>query len=56
MKKMLVSFILGIIVGYGIGLVQMQKELRMQEAQYVNQLQSDYCSQYLQENKDGVCD
>lgn len=51
MKKLLVSFILGIIVGYGIGLVQMQKELRMQEAHYVNQLEVQHCNE-----TEGVCD
>lgn len=51
MKRLLVSFIFGIIVGYGIGYVQMQKELRLQEFQYVNQLEVQHCME-----TDGVCD
>lgn len=51
MKKMLVSFILGIIVGYGICYVVMQKELRTQEFYYVNQLEVQHCN-----DTEGVCD
>lgn len=51
MKKVLVSFILGIIVGYGIGYVVMQKELKMQEFYYVNQLEIQHCN-----DTEGVCD
>ena len=51
MKKTLVVFILGIIVGYGICYVVMSKELKAQEIYYVNQLEIQHCNE-----TDGVCD
>lgn len=51
MKKGLVYFILGIIVGYGIGYIVMEKELRLKDFHYVNQLEVQHCNE-----TDGVCD
>lgn len=51
MKKALCILILGSIIGYGIGYIQMQKELRVQELHYINQLEVQHC-----EDTEGVCD